>query len=98
MVVKYRVPVGLPVGGKKYPPRTRLGSGRVWLPPADKKWYPSPYPLGRVPVPELSSLHLVERTPKQNVDHMPLGRLQVPQARSTYDRIAQLITATCHEK
>jgi hypothetical protein len=27
MVVKYRVPVGLPAGGKKYPSRTRLDSG-----------------------------------------------------------------------
>jgi hypothetical protein len=42
--------------------------------------------------------HLVERTLKQKVDHRPLGRMRVPQIRSTHDRIAQLIPATCHGK
>jgi hypothetical protein len=64
VVVKYRVPVGLPAGGKKYPSHTRLDSGRVRVPPAGKKSSPYPYPSGqipngyRVPVPELPSLAL----------------------------------------
>jgi hypothetical protein len=62
VVVKYRVPVGLPTGGKKYPSCTRLGSGRVWVPPTGKKSSAYPYPSGQVPggyrlsVPELPSL------------------------------------------
>jgi hypothetical protein len=61
-VVKYRVPVGLPAGGKKYLSRTRLDSGRVRVPPMGKK--SSLYPSGRVldgyqvPVPELPSQQL----------------------------------------
>jgi hypothetical protein len=31
--------------------------------------------------------HLVERTPKQKLDHIPPGRMQVAQASSTHDRI-----------
>jgi hypothetical protein len=60
VLVKYRVPVGLPTGGKKYPSRTHLDSGRVQVPPAGKKscLYPSGrVPDGyRVPIPELPSL------------------------------------------
>jgi hypothetical protein len=62
MVVKYRVPVGLPADGKKYPSHTCLNLSRVRVPPAGKKSSLYLYPSGqvpdgyRVPVPELPSL------------------------------------------
>jgi hypothetical protein len=42
--------------------------------------------------------HLIERTPKQELDHRTLGRMQVPQASSTHDRIAQRNLVTAHEE
>jgi hypothetical protein len=42
--------------------------------------------------------HLVERTPKQKLDHRPPGRMQVPQASSTRDKIAQHNPVTAHEE
>jgi hypothetical protein len=46
VVVKYQIPVGLPVGEKKYPFRTHLNLDRVRVPPTDKKL--CPYPSDRV--------------------------------------------------
>jgi hypothetical protein len=40
--------------------------------------------------------HLVEQSPKQKLDHRPAGRMQVPQASSTHDRIAQRNLVTTH--
>jgi hypothetical protein len=42
--------------------------------------------------------HLVERTPKQKLDHSPPGRMQVLQASSTHDRNAQRKLVIGHEK
>jgi hypothetical protein len=47
MVVKYRVSIELPTGGKKYSSRTRLDSGRVRVPPVGKKSSSNPYPSHR---------------------------------------------------
>jgi hypothetical protein len=49
VVVKYQVPIVLPVGGKKYSSRTCLDSGRVQVPPVGKKSPSYPYPSGQVP-------------------------------------------------
>jgi hypothetical protein len=73
------------MGGKKYPSRTRLNSGRVRVPPTGKKMFPYPYPSGRVPdgyrvpVPELPSLVvlcLVDRTPVEVEWQTPLTRFR----------------------
>jgi hypothetical protein len=49
VVVKYQVPVSYPRVKKKYPSRTRLGSGRVRVPPTGKKLSLYPAPSDRVP-------------------------------------------------
>jgi hypothetical protein len=65
VIVKYRVPVGLPMGGKKYPSRIRLDSDRVRVSPTGKKLSPYLYssdqiPSGyQVPVPKLPYLTMV---------------------------------------
>jgi hypothetical protein len=41
--------MGYPQVRKKYPPHTRLGSGRVQVPPAGQKLSRYPAPSGRVP-------------------------------------------------
>jgi hypothetical protein len=42
--------------------------------------------------------HLVERTPKQKLDHRPPGRMQVPQVSSTHDKIVQRNPVIGHEE